>query len=88
MENKQTDLLSLYPEELQEFIVSLGEPKYRAKQIFTWLHRGKSPAEMTDIPKGLRAKLEEKCIFKPSFSRLYPLLIYIYNITYRLECIE
>ena len=61
---EKIDLLSLYPEEISSLMVELGEPKYRAKQIFTWLHRGKSPAEMTDIPKGLRAKLDERCIFK------------------------
>ncbi len=61
---EKIDLLSLYPEEMSSLMSELGEPKYRAKQIFTWLHRGKSPAEMTDIPKGLRAKLDERCIFK------------------------
>ena len=40
MEIKQTDLLSLYPEELTELIISLGEPKYRAGQIFPALHKG------------------------------------------------
>ena len=30
----KADLLSLYPEELEALVVSLGEPKYRAKQLF------------------------------------------------------
>ena len=35
LQNKENkiDLLSLYPDELKEFIVSLGEPAYRAKQL-------------------------------------------------------
>ena len=46
MENKQTDLLSLTPEELQDFIVSLGEPKFRAGQIFPALHQGLVPSKI------------------------------------------
>ena len=49
METKQTDLLSLYPEELTELMISLGEPKYRAGQIFPALHKGLVPSRMTNI---------------------------------------
>jgi 23S rRNA (adenine2503-C2)-methyltransferase len=54
-------LAGLSPTELTEFVASLGEPSYRAKQIFAGLHhrRLRSFAEMTDIPKELRAKLEQ-----------------------------
>ena len=46
-------------EELQEAFAALGEQKYRAKQVFTWLHRGVgSFGEMTDLPKALREKLD------------------------------
>jgi len=39
----------------------MGEPRYRAKQVFRWLHRGvRSFEEMTDQPKALRAALEER----------------------------
>ena len=59
MENK-TDILSLSHSELCEFIVSLGEPKYRADQIYTFLIRGASSfGEMNNIPKKLIEKLEE-----------------------------
>lgn len=30
------------------------QPKFRAKQIFKWLHNGVDFADMTDIPQGLR----------------------------------
>ena len=47
---------------LTEFVESLGEPAYRARQIFAGLHhrRLRSFAEMTDVPKELRAKLGEQ----------------------------
>ena len=57
------DLLSLLPEELEEYIVSLGEPKYRAKQLFTQMHRGIAPAQMTNISKTTKQKLEESSYY-------------------------
>jgi len=45
--------------EMVEFVIEQGEPKYRADQIFRGLHqrRLRSFDEMTDLPKGLRDKL-------------------------------
>ena len=62
---------SLLPAELEVLLAELGEPKYRAKQIFKWLHQGvTSFDEMSDISKALRAKLEERCfITKPQILR-------------------
>ena len=62
---------SLLPHELEQLLAELGEPKYRAKQIFKWLHQGvTSFDEMSDISKALRAKLNEKCfITKPEILR-------------------
>ncbi|MEG1705350.1 MAG: 23S rRNA (adenine(2503)-C(2))-methyltransferase RlmN [Clostridia bacterium] len=50
--------------ELEEYIDSLGEKKFHAKQIFKWLHRECviSFDDMTDISKSLRDKLKEKAI--------------------------
>ncbi len=59
----KTDLLSLTPEELEKFMLSLGEPKYRAAQLFSQMHRGISPQEMTNIGKALKSKLSEKAFF-------------------------
>jgi len=63
MESKmqeKADLKSMYPEELAEFLKKFGEPSYKAKQIFAWLHRSiESFDEMTDISKSLREKLME-----------------------------
>jgi len=45
-------------EELTAALTELGEPAFRGKQIFTWLHRGvRSFDEMSDISKPLREKL-------------------------------
>ncbi len=60
---KKTDLLSLLPNELEEYILNIGEPKYRAKQIFCGMHKGISPADMTNIGKATKEKLEESSFF-------------------------
>ena len=46
-----TDLLNLSPEELEAFVLSIGEPKYRASQLFSPMHKGISPQELTNISK-------------------------------------
>lgn len=51
------DLLSCLPHELEALLTSVGEPKYRAKQMFPQLHKGLSPDEMTNIGKATREKL-------------------------------
>ncbi len=43
------DLLSMTPEELTELLISIGEPKFRAKQIFSPMHRGISPESLTTL---------------------------------------
>ena len=54
------DIKSLYLSELEELMVSLKEPKFRAGQIFKWLQSGVSDFdEMTDIPSKLRVTLQE-----------------------------
>ena len=59
-EAEKTDIKSLLPDELETALTALGEPKFRAKQIFTWLNRGAvSFEEMTNLSKPLRAKLDE-----------------------------
>ena len=54
---KTKELLSLTPQELEELMLSLGEPKYRAAQIFPQLHKGRSPEEMTNVGKTTRERL-------------------------------
>ena len=53
------DLKSLLPEELESFLAGLGEPKYRASQVFSWLSKGVERFdEMRNIPRTLREKLD------------------------------
>lgn len=58
-----TDLKSMTRPELEAYFKELGQPKFRAIQVFRWLHRGvESFDEMTDQPKALRETLKETCI--------------------------
>ena len=59
----KADLLSLYPDELTDLVLSLGEPKYRANQIFTQIHKGISPENITNIGKETKRKLAEASYF-------------------------
>lgn len=56
------DIKSMNIAELEELLKEWGEPKFRAKQIFDWLHQKQvdSFAEMTNLSKSLREKLDEK----------------------------
>ena len=59
---KKTHLTSLDKTELAALFAEIGEPKFRAKQIFKQMHgrRLRDFAEMTDLPKSLREKLIQK----------------------------
>lgn len=55
------DLKDFEYDELIAYLKELGEPKFRAEQIFTWLHKGVcSYDEMTNLSKATRQKLSEK----------------------------
>ncbi len=55
------DLRNLTYEEIEAELSALGEPGFRAKQIFSWIWRGaESFDEMSNISKTLRAKLSDK----------------------------
>lgn len=56
-EHAPVDLLGLLPAELEAYLVARGEPKYRAGQIFSALHRGEAVADISTLPKSLRASL-------------------------------
>jgi len=46
--------------ELEKFVVDLGEPRFRAKQIRDWLNRGAPDFEsMKNLPVALRKRLDE-----------------------------
>jgi 23S rRNA (adenine2503-C2)-methyltransferase len=59
--DQKPHLTGFAPEELADLIKELGEPAYRARQVFGGIHgrRVRSFDEMTDLPKPLREKLAE-----------------------------
>ena len=63
MSVKKSDILSMTISELESLLASFEEPKYRATQIFEWLHKSRvdSFQKMDNLPKKLRAILEENC---------------------------
>ena len=47
-----TNLKSLTIEEIGAVLKELGQPAFRAKQVFSWLHKGvRSYEEMTNLPR-------------------------------------
>ncbi len=62
----KTDLLSMNVGELADFCKSIGEPKFRAGQIFKWMHAGVGFDGMSNLSKALREKLNETAVL------LYP----------------
>ena len=58
------DILSYNLEELTERVVSLGLPKFRAGQIYRWLHKVgvTSFSEMTDLSLSLRERLDDSFV--------------------------
>ncbi len=61
----------MLPDELSAALAALGEPPFRAKQIFKWLNTPVSSfEEMTNLPKALREKLRERfTLYAPAAER-------------------
>lgn len=60
-EHAHIDIRKLDLDQLKEMVVQLGEPAFRAKQIYSWLWQKSATSfdEMTNLSKGLRTKLQE-----------------------------
>ena len=58
---EKIDIMGLSLSELEDAVVGIGEKKFRAKQIFQWLHvkRVFDFEKMTDISAQLRQELEK-----------------------------
>lgn len=63
----RTNLLELDPRGMEAFVESLGERRFRATQLLKWIyHHGEADfANMTDLGKSLRARLEEVAEIRP-----------------------
>ena len=71
-EQTKIDVLSMDLSTLREWILSLGFPRFRADQIYGWLIKGATLEEMTNLPKDLKAVLEEKALIAlPKVSEKY-----------------
>ena len=61
MQDGKINLRALLPGEIAEELKAMGQPAYRAKQVFDWDSRGaESFDEMTNLPKQLRSALDGK----------------------------
>jgi len=58
----KTELLGMKIRELEEFMIKLGEPRFRGRQIYRWIYNKgiNTFYDMSDIPGYLRQKLDEK----------------------------
>ena len=55
------NIKSMTMQEIAQVLKELGQPAFRAKQVYTWLHKGVvSYDEMTNLPKALRDQLAEQ----------------------------
>ena len=55
------NIKSMTMQEIAQVLKALGQPAFRAKQVYTWLHKGVvSYDEMTNLPKALRDQLAEQ----------------------------
>jgi 23S rRNA (adenine2503-C2)-methyltransferase len=87
------NILSYTPEQLAALMAKIGEPSYRAKQIFTQLHRGTMLSEMTNVGKATKAKIEAQvdCSFptvkRKLCSRLDETVKYLFELSDK-NCIE
>lgn len=61
MSNSKIDIKSMNLVELTEFVASIGEKAFRAKQLYQWLHVKQVYAfdDMTNLSKAFREKLNE-----------------------------
>ena len=59
---EKIDIRSMLPEELIEYFATLGEPKFRAKQVFPRLMKGEQISEITNLSKALRERLENEVL--------------------------
>ena len=57
------NLLNFGKKELEQYFLSIGEPKFRATQVIQWIHQKGvvNFDEMTNLSISLRAKLKELC---------------------------
>ncbi len=60
---KKIDIKSLPLEEVESWVTQLGEPKYRAGQLYQWMHQkmADDPDVMSNIPASLKRQIRQNC---------------------------
>ncbi len=90
---EKIDLYSMLPAEVEAYLISLGEPKFRAKQLFPRLQDGTPISEISNLPKALRERLAEETlnpiptVEKKLVSKIDGTVKYLFRL-YDGECIE
>ena len=93
MENCKLDILSMTLADVEGAVLELGEPKFRAKQIYGWINKGMWGAEMRNVPAALQAKLDTAFEFrlpkvkKKLVSKIDGTVKYLFELIDK-ECIE
>ncbi|MBQ6951057.1 MAG: 23S rRNA (adenine(2503)-C(2))-methyltransferase RlmN [Clostridia bacterium] len=59
------EFLGLFPDELKNVLEQMGEKAFRAKQVFSWLHKGAAFDEMSNLSLALREKLKNAGVDQP-----------------------
>lgn len=51
-------------EEMERWVAELGQPKFRAKQIFNWMYKKRATSidDMTDLPASFREELKQQAV--------------------------
>jgi 23S rRNA (adenine2503-C2)-methyltransferase len=67
MQDREIDIRSMYPEEIESAVKALGEKPFRARQIFQWIHQHHAEHwdDMTNLSKPLREKFKEALSLMP-----------------------
>ncbi len=92
---EKIDIKSLTIQELEEILIQWNQPKFRAKQIFDWLHKKRvlSFSEMTNLPEKLREILQSECqitvlnMQNKLVSKIDGTVKYLYQLSDK-ECVE
>ena len=89
-----TDIKSMTLEEITQACRDMGEPAFRGKQIFTWLHKGVTSFDgMSNLSKALREKLASQyyitapTVARKQMSRLDGTIKYLWELSDG-NCIE
>jgi 23S rRNA (adenine2503-C2)-methyltransferase len=73
MGNAKLDLVGLLPSEVEALMAELGQPGYRARQLFQWVHarRATNVDAMTSLSRDLRAELSVRVVMsRPELAQL------------------